>query len=143
MSCKVPVKVLDVANPPTSCYNSLMKISIVDELLSVDGKEMSLCSPEARDDSESMKNDGEGEDDEDAATNKAKKANDEKDMKAEELRRKTAIELAKAMTWAALNRGNQGHMAKKKRSTVRNEKESTAAFIIMVRAERIVAKRLK
>ena len=117
-----------------------MKISIVDELLSVDGKEMSLCSPvEARDDSESMKNDGEGEDDEDAATNKAKKA---KDMKAEELRRKTAIELAKAMTWAALNRGNQGHMAKKKGS-VRNEKESTAAFIIMVRAERIVAKRLK
>ena len=119
-----------------------MKISIVDELLSVNGKEMSLCSPEARDDSESMKN-GEGEDDEDAAPNKAKKANDEKDMKAEELRRKTAIELAKAMTWAALNRGNQGHMAKKKKSTVRNEKESTAAFIIMVRAERIVAKRLK
>ena len=124
-----------------------MKISIVDELLSVDGKEMSMCSPvEARDDSVSMKNDGEGEDDEDAATNKAKKANDEKDMKAEELRRTrdiAAIELAKAMTWAALNRGNQGHMAKKKRSTVRNEKESTAAFIIMVRAERIVAKRLK
>ena len=121
-----------------------MKISIVDELLSVGGNEMSLCSPvEARDDSESMKNDGEGEDDEDAATNKA---NDEKDTKAEELRRKrdiAAIELAKAMTCAALNRGNQGHMAKKKGSTVRNEKESTAAFIIMIRAERIVAKRLK